>query len=140
MVFDPIDPPELGPPSGFSHGMLAPAGARVLLVAGQVAAGPGGAIITDDFVEQFGIALDRVIAVVRAAGGDERSIGRLTIYVTDLATYRAQRRALAPIYRERMGRHFPAMALVEVSGLVDPRALVEIEATAAIPAAGAGSA
>ena len=140
MPFDPIDPPELGRPSGFSHGMLAPAGARVLLVAGQVAAGRRGEITTDDFVEQFGIALDRVIAVVRAAGGDQQSIGRLTIYVTDLAAYRAQRQALAPVYRERMGRHFPAMALVEVSGLVDPRALVEIEATAAIPAAGAGSA
>jgi enamine deaminase RidA (YjgF/YER057c/UK114 family) len=134
VTFDPIDPPELGRPSGFSHGMLAPAGARMLLVAGQIAAGPGGEVGADDFVEQFGIALDRVIAVVRAAGGDQHSIGRLTIYVTDLATYRARRQELAPIYRQRMGRHFPAMALVEVVGLVDPRALVEIEATAAITA------
>jgi enamine deaminase RidA (YjgF/YER057c/UK114 family) len=132
MSFEPINPPALGRPRGFNHGMLAEPGSRLLLVAGQDAAEPEGGVATDDFVEQFGIALDKAIAVVRAAGGGPESIGRLTLYVTDVATYRARREALAPVYRERMGRHFPAMALVEVSALVDPRALVEIEATAAI--------
>jgi enamine deaminase RidA (YjgF/YER057c/UK114 family) len=140
MAFDRIDPPELGEPRGFTHGMLAPAGARILLVAGQDAAEPGGHVTTDDFVEQFRIALSKALTVVRAAGGGPESIGRMTIYVTDVAAYRAQRRAIGAVYRDLMGRHFPAMALVEVRALVDPRARVEIEATAALPDAGPNAA
>lgn len=132
MTFDLINPPELGEPKGWTNGMLAPPGARVLFVAGQDAAEPESVVTTDDFVEQFGLALGKTVAVVRAAGGGPESIGRMTIYVTDVATYRAARSDLGPVYREHMGRHFPAMALVEVRALVDPRAVVEIEATAAV--------
>lgn len=135
MTFDLINPPALGEPKGWTNGMLAPPGARVLFVAGQDAAEPEGVVTTDDFVEQFGIALRKTLDVVRAAGGGPESIGRMTVYVTDVATYRDARRALGPVYREHMGRHFPAMALLEVSALVDPRAVVEIETTAVVSAA-----
>ena len=135
MTFDLINPPALGEPKGWTNGMLAPPGARVLFVAGQDAAEPEGHVTTDDFVEQFGIALRKTMEVVRAAGGGPESVGRMTVYVTDVETYRASRRDLGPVYREHMGRHFPAMALVEVSALVDPRAVVEIETTAVVDAA-----
>ena len=70
------------------------------------------------------------MCVVEDAGGRVDSIGRMTVFVTDIEVYRSSRRALGETYRSVMGRHFPAMALVEVSRLVDPRAMVEIEATA----------
>lgn len=133
MSFDLINPPELGEPRGWTHGMLGPAGGRVLLVAGQDASVPSSGVVeTDDFVDQFGLALTKAVRVVEAAGGGVSDIGRLTIYVTDMAEYRAARKALGPAYRSVMGRHFPAMALVEVSALVDERARVEIEATAVL--------
>lgn len=133
MSHEILNPESLGPPRGFNHGLLAPAGGRVLFVAGQPALDREGRVPTADFVEQFGLALDRVLAVVRAAGGETTDIGRLTIYVTDLAAYRASLEALGRAYRARMGRHYPAIALVEVRGLVDEGARVEIEATAVIP-------
>lgn len=128
MTFEIVNPEGLGRPSGWSHGMLAPRGARILFVAGQTAAE------ADGFVAQFGAALDRILAVVREAGGMPTDVGRLTIYVADMDAYRSSLEPLGAAYRERMGKHFPAMALVEVKRLVDPAALVEIEATAAIPA------
>ena len=132
MTFDRINPDELGPPRGWTNGMLAPAGGRICVIAGQDAATADGHVETDDFVEQFGIALQKTLMVVRDAGGDARSIGRMTIYVTDLDVYRASRKALGGVYQAHMDLHYPAMALVEVSRLVDPRGLVEIEATAVI--------
>jgi enamine deaminase RidA (YjgF/YER057c/UK114 family) len=124
--FDIINPEPLGRPSGWNHGMLGPAGGRVLFVAGQTAPGAG------DLVAQWGGALERVLAVVRAARGAPHDIGRMTIYVTDKAAYLAGRPALGEVHRRLMGKHYPAMALVEVKALVDPGALVEIEATAVI--------
>jgi len=102
-------------------------------VAGQTAVSDTGRVASDDFVEQFGVALDRVLAVVREAGGEAQHVGRMTVYVTDLGAYRASLGALGDCYRERMGRHYPAMALVEVAGLVDEGARVEIDATAVLP-------
>ena len=125
--FEIVDPEELGRPSGFSHGVLAPAGGRVLFVAGQAAADAG------DLAAQFAAALARALAVVRAAGGLPEHVTRLTIYVTDMEAYRAARPRLADPWREAMGRHYPAMALVEVRSLVDSGAVVEIEATAVLP-------
>lgn len=132
-AFEVLNPAALGEPRGWNHGLLAPAGGRVLFVAGQTATAPAGHIETPDFAAQFALALDRVLAVVRAADGEPSHIGRMTIYVTDLAAYRDARRELGAAWRARMGRHYPAMALVEVSGLVDAGALVEIEATAVLP-------
>ncbi len=132
-AFEIFNPPALGEPRGWNNGLLAAPDRRILFVAGQTAADADGRTEATGFVEQFGLALDHVLEVVSAAGGDARDIGRMTIYVTDLPAYRRSLKPLGEAYRERMGRHFPAMTLVEVSGLVDPRALVEIEATAAIP-------
>ena len=131
-----INPEEIGAPKGFSHGILAPASGRILFVAGQNASRDESGVepaIRTDFVRQFAIALDRILAVVREAGGGPQDIGRMTIYTTDLPAYLSGRAALGVVYREAMGRHYPAMALVEVTQLVDSGAIVEIEATAVIP-------
>jgi enamine deaminase RidA (YjgF/YER057c/UK114 family) len=76
--------------------------------------------------------LGNVLVVLRDAGGEPGDIGRFTIYVTDIAQYRSSLKPLGEVYRRRMGTHFPAMALVEVKALVDPQAVVEIEATAVL--------
>ena len=132
MTYEIFNPEVLGAPRGWNNGMLAPAGGRVLFVAGQVASDETGRIVADDFAEQFGVALGNCVSVVREAGGSARDIGRLTIYVTDMEAYRNSLEELGPVYREAMGRHFPAMALVRVAELVDPAAKVEIEATAVL--------
>jgi NAD(P)-dependent dehydrogenase (short-subunit alcohol dehydrogenase family)/enamine deaminase RidA (YjgF/YER057c/UK114 family) len=127
-----INPEELGAPRGWNNGMLARGGGRTLFVAGQTARDGSGRVAGADFVSQFDRALGNVLTVVREAGGEVGDIGRFTIYVTDIAQYRASLEPLGEVYRRRMGKHFPAMALVEVSSLVDERALVEIEATAVL--------
>jgi len=127
MTFRIINPDALGRPSGWNHGMLAPAGGRILFVAGQTAPERAG------LVEQWAGALERVLEVVRAAGGGPEQIGRLTVYITDRQTYIASLKPLGEVHRRLMGRHFPAMALLEVRGLVDSNAVVEIEATAVLP-------
>ena len=81
-------------------------------------------------------ALRRALIVVREAGGGPEHVGRLTIYVSDMDAYRDSLRDLGAVYRENMGRNYPAMALVEVSRLVERHAMVEIEATAVVPAGG----
>lgn len=133
-MFEHVDPEELGPPKGWTNGMLGPPGGRVLFVAGQDAANAEGVVTTDDFLEQFDLALRKTLSVVTAAGGHATAIGRMTVFVTDLDAYRASRRDLGEVWRRHMGKHYPAMALVEVSRLVDPRGRVEIEATAVLPA------
>ena len=128
-----VNPPSLGRPVGFSHGVMAPAGARTLHVAGQTAADAAGTIRHREFVEQFDTALAKVLEVVRAAGGEPAHIVRMTIYVTDINAYRAARPLLGGLWKTRMGAHYPAMAVVGVSGLVDRGATIEIEADAALP-------
>lgn len=132
MTFRRINPDELGVPSGWSNGMLAPAAGRILFVAGQDAATTDGEVQTDDFVEQFEVALRKTLAVVRAAGGEPESIGRMTVFVTDMEAYLAARSEIGAVWRSQMDRHFPAMALMEVTRLVDARAKIEIEATAVL--------
>ena len=134
MTFEIINPESLGAPRGWNNGMLAPAGGRVLFVAGQVAADAEGQVRVATFVEQFGDALRRVVKVVEEAGGTAENIGRLTFYVTDIGAYRSNLKPVSDAYRQLMGRHFPAMALVEIKGLVDPNAKIEIEGTAVLPA------
>ncbi len=133
MTFRIVNPEALGAPRGYSHGLLAPAAGRLLFVAGQTAADASGRVAGGGFVEQWARALEKVLAVVREAGGSAEDIGRLTIYVTDLEAYRADLRFLGEAYRKLMGGHYPAMALLEVKGLVDAGAVVEIEATAVVP-------
>ena len=133
MTFQIVNPESLGAPKGWNNGMLAPEGNRILFVAGQAASDSSGAVAPVGFVEQFAKALENIITVVKEAGGGPQNIGRLMIYVTDMEAYLATRKPLGEAYRGLMGRHYPAMALVEVKGLVDSNALVEIEATAVLP-------
>ena len=130
--FTIVNPAALGAPRGWNNGMLAHAGGRSLFVAGQTARDGSGKVPPSDFVSQFDAALGNVLAVLREAGGEPADIGRFTIYVSDMAQYRSSLKPLGEIYRRRMGTHYPAMALVEVTSLVDPQALVEIEATAVL--------
>ena len=130
---EPINPESLGAPKGYSNGMLAAAGARVLFVAGQIAWDAEQRIVSDEFAPQFRQALQNVMAVVDAAGGSSHDIGSLTIFVTDKHAYLGDLKRVGAAYRDIMGRHFPAMALVEVSALVEDDAQVEIQAMAAIP-------
>jgi NAD(P)-dependent dehydrogenase (short-subunit alcohol dehydrogenase family)/enamine deaminase RidA (YjgF/YER057c/UK114 family) len=127
-----INPEELGAPRGWNNGMLVQTGGRTLFIAGQTARDGSGQVPAADFVSQFDRALGNVLAVLRQAGGEPGDIGRFTIYVTDMAQYRARLKPLGEVYRRRMGTHFPAMALVEVKSLVDQQAMVEIEATAVL--------
>jgi enamine deaminase RidA (YjgF/YER057c/UK114 family) len=132
MSFEIVNPKSLGEPKGWNNGLLAPPGGRLLFVAGQAGWETEGAGDPPGFADQFGRALDKVLAVVREAGGGPEDVGRVTIYVTDLAAYQANRRALGEIWRARLGKHYPAVALLEVKGLVDRGAVVEIEATAVL--------
>ena len=133
VTFDVFNPEHLGEPRGWNNGLVWSGPGRILFVAGQAAADAEGRIVGEGFVEQFALALDRILDIVKAAGGAPDSIARLTIFVTDMDAYRSSLKPLGAAYRERMGRHYPAMALVAVSELVDPEALVEIEATAVLP-------
>jgi enamine deaminase RidA (YjgF/YER057c/UK114 family) len=128
-----VNPPELGKPRGFAHGVLAPAGGRVLFVAGQTATDSEGRVTSGAFFEQFDIALTRVLAVVRAAGGQPQHVARMTVFVTSMESYRESRPALRDVWRRHMGSHRPAMAALQVTTLVDEGAAVEIEATAVLP-------
>jgi len=133
MTFEIVNPAALGAPRGWNNGMLAPEGGRVLFVAGQIGVEGAGAG-AGPLARQFGAALANVMRVVEAAGGRAADVGRLTIYVTDMDDYRESLREVGAEYRAVFGKHFPAMALVAVTELVDPRAVVEVEATAVIPA------
>ena len=126
-----INPETLAEPSGFSNGVLFEGG-KLLFVAGQIGWDHERRIVSDDFPEQFGQALANVLAVVRAAGGAPTSIARLLIFVTDKKEYIARLRDVGVAYRQLMGKHFPAMSLVEVTALVEDLAKVEIEAIAVI--------
>ena len=84
-------------------------------------------------VDQFAQVFDNLLTVVRESGGKPEHIGRLTIYVTDLEAYVTNLKPIGEAYRKRMGRHYPAMALVEVKALMESNALIEVEATAVLP-------
>lgn len=132
MSFSFINPDALGRPRGYSNGVLAPSGGRLLFVAGQIAWDRDQRIVSRDFVEQFHQSLANLLAVVREAGGTPSSVARLVVYVTDKTQYSARTAEIGERWRELMGRHFPAMALVEVKSLLEPDALVEIEGIAVI--------
>lgn len=127
-----INPASLGPPRGYSNGVVTDPGGRLLFVAGQIGWNEQQKIASADFVEQFDRALANVVAVVTEAGGRPEQIARLVIYVTDKNEYQLWTRELGERYRAHMGKHFPAMVLVEVKNLLDDEAKVEIEAIAAL--------
>ena len=107
-------------------------GGRLLFVAGQVGWDEEQTIVSENFVEQFVRALGNVIAVVTEAGGSPDQIARLVIYVTDKKEYQRHLKEIGESYWARLGKHFPAMVLVEVKSLLDDNAKVEIEAVAVL--------
>ena len=132
MKKDILNPPSLPRPSGYSNGILTEGG-RVLFLAGQIGMGPEGNIASPgDLVAQFAQALFNLRAVVEAAGGTMTDIVKLNLYVTDKAAYKANLKPIGEAYRSFFGRYYPAMTLVEVKGLFDDDALVEIEGIAVI--------
>jgi enamine deaminase RidA (YjgF/YER057c/UK114 family) len=125
-----VNPESLCPPRGYSHGMKGRG--DLVFVAGQIGWNREGRMVSDDLVVQFAQALDNVLDVVWAAGGRPDSVARLVVYVTDKKEYRARLGPIGEAYRKRMGKHFPAMALLEVKSLLEDDAKVEIEATALV--------
>ncbi|HEU4933231.1 MAG TPA: RidA family protein [Pyrinomonadaceae bacterium] len=134
MAFTLINPDSLGAPSGYSHGLVADANGKLLFIAGQIAWNEQQKIVSPDFVEQFDRALGNVVTVLHAAGGKPEHIVRIVIYVTDKIEYRERTREVGERYRKHLGKHYPAMVLVQVAGLLDDAAKVEIEAMAVLPA------
>lgn len=120
-------------PSGYSNGIVAEG--RYLAISGQIGWNERNELVSDDFLAQARQALQNVMSVLRAAGGDAQHLVRLTWYVTDASEYRRSLRELGAAYREIVGTHYPAMALVQVAALLEERAKVEIEATAVLPRA-----
>jgi enamine deaminase RidA (YjgF/YER057c/UK114 family) len=127
-----VQPDGWARPSGYSNGMVAEG--RLLFVAGQVGWDPTSPTpkFPPTFPAQFAQALSNVMAVVRKAGGGPEHLARLTVYVTDKHEYLGALKELGAAWREHLGKHFPAMALVQVAGLVEDGAKVEIEATAVL--------
>ncbi len=132
MSFTFINPELLGAPRGYSNGVLTEAGGRLLFIAGQVAWNRQQQIVSDDLVEQFDRALANLIAVVCEARGTPEQIARLIIYVTDKDEYKRRMKEIGERYRARMGKHFPAMVLVEVKSLLENGAKIEIEGMAVL--------
>jgi enamine deaminase RidA (YjgF/YER057c/UK114 family) len=126
-----IQPPGWPRPRGYANGIVA--SGRLLAIAGQVGWDEHERIVSKDFVAQFVRALDNVLSVVTAAGGSPRDIVSLTVFVTDRLQYQASTPEIGQAWQIRMGRHFPAMALVEVKGLLEPDALIEIQGLAVLP-------
>jgi enamine deaminase RidA (YjgF/YER057c/UK114 family) len=118
-------------PKGYSNGISATG--RMIFTAGMIGWDDKEMIVSHRMEEQFGQALKNIVAVLAEDGAGPEHIVRLTIYVTDRVQYISRRDDLAPIWKAIMGSHFPAIALVEVKGLVNSAALVEIEATAVVP-------
>lgn len=128
MTLSTVNPASLARPVGYSHGVKGVG--EMLFVAGQIGWDREGRMVEGGLAAQFRQALDNVLDVVRAAGGEPACVARLTLYVVDKRGYREQRKQIGEAYRERMGRYFPAMTLVEVKSLLEDEALIEIEAVA----------
>lgn len=129
-----IHPPGLAKPSGYAHGRLAPAGARWLAMAGQIGWDEKQCLVGSGITEQFAQALRNLLRVLHHAGGRPEDLMRMTIYVVCRDEYLAATQEIGQHYRSLIGKVYPAMALVEVSRLLEEGARVEISADAAIPA------
>jgi enamine deaminase RidA (YjgF/YER057c/UK114 family) len=129
-MIETVQPAEWPRPSGYANGMVA--SGRFLVLSGPIGWNQG-VIETADFVEQTRIALENVRSVLAAAGGAPEHVVRLTWYVTDIAQYRTRLREIGAAYRAVFGKVFPAMSVVQVTALVEEKALVEIEATGVLP-------
>lgn len=126
-----IQPPDWLRPKGYSNGMLADG--KMLFIGGQIGWDENEQIVSDDFIAQVRQTLMNTKAVLSAANANTAHIARMTWYITSRDEYLANLNDIGAVYREIMGKHFPAMAMVEVSALMESRAKVEIETTAVIP-------
>jgi enamine deaminase RidA (YjgF/YER057c/UK114 family) len=129
---DLINPGSLPAPRGFSHAVLAARG-RVVALAGQVAHDAEGEIAGESMAEQFDWAAQNVVRALEATGACSEDLISLLIFTTDVEGYKASAREIGSAYRRHFGRHYPAMALLGVSALFDPKAKVELVATAVVP-------
>ncbi|MFI7409676.1 RidA family protein [Streptomyces sp. NPDC049627] len=132
MSTERVNPPDLSPPTGFSHAVVA-TGSRIVFLAGQTALDTDGKVTGDTLPEQFERALTNLLAALAAAGGTPAHLARVTVYATDVAAYRAQAAELGRVWRRSAGRDYPAMAVVEVVRLWDEQALVELDGFAVLP-------
>jgi len=128
-----VNPEQLSKPIGFSHAAIGEG--QAIAIAGQIGCGADGVVVEpDNIVAQFALALDNLLVALRAAGGAVEDLASLRIYTTDVPGYKANLKALGAAYRERLGRHFPAMALLGVAALFDDGAQIEIEGVAYVRA------
>jgi enamine deaminase RidA (YjgF/YER057c/UK114 family) len=132
-----LQPDGWRPPRGYANGVEA--SGRMVFVAGQIGWDAAGRLVSPDFVAQAEQALRNVVAVLAEAGAGSEHLVRLTWYAVDRAEYLASSHALGEAYRRVIGRHYPAMTAVEVRGLIEEGARVEVEATAVIPNPQGGS-
>lgn len=130
-MIEPVNPPELGTPRGFSHAMVGTG--RMVLLAGQTALNPEGRIVGDTVVEQFEQALSNLLTALRAAGGSPEDLASLTIYIVDMDDYKARSREIGAVWKRLIGRHYPALAGIGVNRLWDVEALVEVQGVAVLP-------
>ena len=129
-----LSPAGWAPPSGYTNGVVA--SGRVVVLAGQIGWNPVTTTVeSNEFAPQVRQALENIVTLLHEAGAEPRHLVRLTWFVTDLDAYRASRREIGQAYRELMGAHYPPMSVIVVAGLVEDRAMIEIEATAIIPGA-----
>jgi enamine deaminase RidA (YjgF/YER057c/UK114 family) len=126
-----LQPPDWAEPKGYANGVMARG--ALIFVGGQIGWNATQQFESDDFIAQTRQALLNIVAVLKAGGAGPEHMVRMTWYVTDRAEYLARLKELGAAYREVMGRNFPAMTCVEVSGLVENRARIEIEVTAVLP-------
>ena len=126
-----LQPPGWAVPRGYANGVLARG--ALIFVGGQIGWNASQEFESDDFIAQTRQALINVAAVLKAGGAGPEHMVRMTWYVTDRIEYSTRLKELGVVYREVMGKNFPAMTCVEVSGLVEDRAKIEIEVTASIP-------
>ncbi|RZU24054.1 RidA family protein [Streptomyces sp. BK239] len=131
MSVERVNPPELSPPAGFSHAVVA-TGSRVVFLAGQTALDQAGKVVGGTLTEQFERALANLLAALAAAGGAPSDLARVTVHVTDVADYRSRAAELGRVWRRLAGRHYPAMAVVGIVRLWDEDALVEIDGFAVL--------
>ncbi|MET9906096.1 RidA family protein [Streptomyces sp. NPDC006476] len=132
MSTERVNPPELSPPTGFSHAVVA-TGTRVVFLAGQTALDAEGKVTGDTLPAQFEKALTNLLTALTAAGGTPADLARVTVYATDVAAYRVHAPELGRIWRRLAGRDYPAMAVVEVVRLWDDQAQVELDGFAVLP-------
>ncbi|MBS1678203.1 MAG: RidA family protein [Actinobacteria bacterium] len=132
MSHEIVTAPELAPPVGYAHAVVAGPG-RLVHLGGQTALDANGEIVGEGLVEQLDQAAGNVLAVLRAAGGVPEDIVSIQIFVTDVAAYREQLPELGAVWQRRFGRHYPASGLFGVTRLFDDPALIELMAVAVVP-------